>query len=296
MNLHTAVDDYLAECRARNLSKQTLTWYDQKLHAWATYQGGELEGVTAAHARAYLTSNPQWSDYTKHGYTQVIKGFLKWCEGEHYIRSGLAERLQLPKVEQVVIKTLSPDHIRRLHAAVDKGHYRSLYARDHAILDVLLGTGMRATELCTLTIGNAHITGDDCYLLLKSKGRKEREVGVPPKACTSLRRYLYRFRPDATYEEVFLGRDGRPMTKYGLDQLLERLEVRAGVSWFAGVRVSPHTFRHTFAVSYLQAGGDVYKLSKVLGHTTVTTTERYLRDYVQRNARFDGPDVLRAFS
>ena len=64
---------------------------------------------------------------------------------------GTGKRVKLPKVEQVVIKTLSPAHLRLLHAAADGQHYKSLVGRDHAILDTLLGTGLRAAELCTLT-------------------------------------------------------------------------------------------------------------------------------------------------
>jgi integrase/recombinase XerD len=296
MDLADAISDYLADCYARNLSHQTISWYTQKLHAWtkASPKGGAVADLTAARVRAYL-GGLAVGDQTRHGYTQVVKGFLVWCEEEKLLSRGVAARIKLPKVEKTVIKTLSRDQVRRLHLAVDRQVYRRLVLRDHAILDVLLGTGLRASELCSLTVGRTFVQNPaDCYLLLKGKGKKEREVGLPPDACKRLRRWL-RERPSVPYEEVFVGR-GRPLAVSGVDQLLYRLERRAGDEHFTGIRVSAHTFRHTFAVTYLSEGGDVYKLSKLMGHTSVSTTERYLRDYMQRGARQGGPNVLSAFA
>ena len=298
MLLTDAVSEYLGECRAKNLSDQTLRWYDQKLGVWLAQcpADAEAEDVTPSQVRKFVAGLTGISAHTRKGYTQCVKGFLVWCEEEGLLAHGTGKRVKLPKVEQVVIKTLSPAHLRLLHAAADGQHYKGLVGRDHAILAVLLGTGLRAAELCSLTVGRTFVKGEDCYLLLKGKGRKEREVGVPPQAAARLRRYLYRYRPQSRAEEVFLSRDGKPLTPRGLDQILYRLEDRAGEERFVGIRVSAHTFRHTFAVTYLSEGGDIYKLSKLMGHTTVSTTERYLRDYMQRNARAGGPDVLRTFS
>ena len=87
---------------------------------------------------------------------------------------------------------------------------------------------------------------------------------------------------------MFLNRYGRPLTVSGIDQLLERLNGWARVQ---GVRVSAHTFRHTFAINYLKNGGDIYRLSRLLGHTSVQVTEGYLRAFKQHEAR-QGVSVL----
>lgn len=83
------------------------------------------------------------------------------------------------------------------------------------------------------------------------------------------------------------------MTIWGLDEMLVRLRDWTGQpALFRSVRVSAHTFRHTFAVSYLRAGGDIYQLSLLLGHSSVKTTEIYLKDYKATAARAAGISVL----
>jgi site-specific recombinase XerD len=81
---------------------------------------------------------------------------------------------------------------------------------------------------------------------------------------------------------VFLNVCGQPLLPNGVEQLLERVKEQAGIQ---GVRVAAHTFRHTFARMYLDQGGDVYKLSRLMGHTDVKTTERYLKEFTSREAR-----------
>jgi len=78
------------------------------------------------------------------------------------------------------------------------------------------------------------------------------------------------------------------LTPEGLDRLLYRLRDRVGRQHFNGVRVSAHTFRHTYAVRYLEQGGDLYKLSRLMGHSSVVVTEGYLRAFTARAARQGG--------
>ncbi|HEX9037669.1 MAG TPA: tyrosine-type recombinase/integrase [Ktedonobacterales bacterium] len=294
MRLTTALEDY--RYATLDLSPRTRQWYEEKLRtfqAWAEASGTlDIEDVTPAHVRrylAYLRENPSprtgqpRSSYTVRGHAQVIKGFLSWCAREDLISERIAKRVDLPRVEQKVIETFSPDHLKRLFSAAAKEMTPALIARDRAILSVLLDTGVRASELCGLTLDNTHLSPDDAYLKVYGKGRKEREVGLGVNARTTLHRYLNRHRDaPAAQRHVFLTRYHQLMTVNGLDQLLYRLADWAGVE---GVRCSAHTFRHTYAVSYLAAGGDLYKLSRLLGHTSVSTTEHYLRSFSQRDAR-----------
>lgn len=294
MKLTTALDDY--RYATLDLSPRTRQWYDEKLRTfqtWAAETGtSELEDVTPAHVRrylAYLRENPSQqtgklrSTYTLHGHAQVVKGFLSWCAKEDLISDRIAKRIDLPKVERKVIETFTPDQIKKLLYVTVKEMSPALAARDKAILCVLLDTGIRATELCGLTLDNTHLTPDDAYLKVLGKGRKEREVGLGNNARIALHRYISRHRDAPTGERyVFLTRYHKPLTVNGLDQIIYRLGDWAGVE---GVRCSAHTFRHTYAVSYLAAGGDVYKLSRLLGHTSVSVTEHYLRAFRSKDAR-----------
>jgi site-specific recombinase XerD len=191
----------------------------------------------------------------------------------------------MPRREQKVIQVLSAQQIDLLMRVAET-------TRDKAILAVLLDCGLRVNELCTLNLQNVHFTPQDAWLLVHGKRDKWREVGLGRKARRLLHTYIYRERHAPPNEaHVFLGKHG-PLTASGIDQLLYRLRDEAGAEHFTGVRVSAHTMRHTFAVHYLSSGGELYKLSRLLGHTSVTTTDGYLRAFRARDARRNSESVL----
>jgi site-specific recombinase XerD len=304
MRVSQAVDDY--RYSILDLSPPTQRWYVQKLELfaeWCDQEQIDLENLKASHVRRFIEglrsrTNQQTgktiSSYTLRGYAQVIKGFLNWCAKEDGLEELVSEktpkRIELPRVDAKVIETFTPDQIKRLFAACEKEFTQTLTMRDKAILSVLLDTGIRASELVGLTLDNVFLSAQDAYIRVFGKGRKEREVGLGKEARIALHRYITRYRQAGKEEQhVFLSRFTQPLTVNGLDQVIYRLGEWARIS---GVRCSAHTFRHTYAVSYLQAGGDVYKLSRLLGHTGVQVTENYLKAFKARDARMDGLSVL----
>ncbi len=110
-----------------------------------------------------------------------------------------------------------------------------------------------------ITLENVHLSKHDAYLEIYGKGNKWREVPFGNQACVALHKYIHRYRPKVTHLQVFLNRASDPLTLSGLIQIFKRLGEWGHVK---GVRCSCHTARHTYAVTYLKNGGDVYKLSK----------------------------------
>lgn len=295
MRLHSAVEAYFL---AKDFTPSATRWYHQKLSAFADWcqrhDCDDIEAVTAPLVRLFVAemraapsprSGQPMTSNTLHGYMRAIKGFLSWCVREDLLSDKVVRRLEMPKREQKVVATFTKEHIRRLLTAASAGlpQYPWFAERDRTILMVLLDTGIRANELCDLTLDRVRITSDDAYLIVNGKGRKQREVGLGLKARTQLHRYIHRYRPHVPGEaHVFLTRAHTPLKPEGLDRLLYRLRDETGIT---EVRVSAHTFRHTFACSYLMDGGDIYKLSRLLGHTSVVVTETYLRAFNSRDAR-----------
>ena len=119
-------------------------------------------------------------------------------------------------------------------------------------------------------------------------------MGLGPTTGRALWRYLHIYRPrlvtSEQEEHVFLGHRGAPMLRNGVNQALERIGKRTGL---LGVRINPHTFRHTFARGWLENGGEIFKLSRVLGHSEMQTTQIYLRDFQSREARGSCPVLTR---
>jgi integrase/recombinase XerD len=115
------------------------------------------------------------------------------------------------------------------------------------------------------------------------KRRKQREIGIMPTTAKFLWKYIKVHRPPSQpTERLFLGRRGTPLTPSGLDQALYRIRDEIGLH---DVRLSAHTFRHSFARVWLERGGEIYSLSRLLGHASVQVTEVYLRDFEARQAR-----------
>jgi site-specific recombinase XerD len=152
--------------------------------------------------------------------------------------------------------------------------------RDYTIILVLLETGIRISELCNLRVQNIH----ESYIRVIGKGDKEREVGLSPAVSKCLWKYVNKFRKvhDEKEDRVFINRYGVPLSPTGVDQLLDDIKERTGIE---NVRVSAHTFRHTFARIYLEQGGDIYKLSLLMGHSDIEVTQEYLKDFKKREAR-----------
>jgi integrase/recombinase XerD len=287
-----------------SLSKETQTWYLQKLKVfseWCASNNITLDTLKAIHLRQfteYLKSrvNPQTgkpiSTYTQHGYTQTVKGFLNWCAHEEdledIVSEKLAKKMPMTKRDIKVIETFTQYQIKALFEACRKEYNEELVQRDRAILAVLFDTGIRASELTGLTLENVHLNKEDSYIKIYGKGGKWREVPLGNTSRAALHKYITRYRPKSKHQTVFLSRAGGPMIASGLLQLFYRLGEWAHIK---GVRCSPHTARHTYAVEYLKGGGDVYKLSRLMGHTSVNVTENYLRAFKAKDAR-TGESVL----
>jgi site-specific recombinase XerD len=288
---------------SKDWSPSSRRWYACRLGAfneWLTGEGiTEVEGITAPLVRRYIEYKRHapsqrygktLDSHTLHGHVRAIRALLNWAVKEELLSEKVVRRIELPKREQKLLAIFSPQHLDNLFAVCDRGETPEYVARDRAILAVLVDTGLRAAELCGLTLERVVFSQDDAYLILHGKGRKQREVGLGKKARQALHRYIHRYRPRTQDAHVFVGKGGAPLTTEGLDRLLYRLRDRAGIE---GVRVSAHTFRHTFAVRYLEAGGDIYRLARIMGHSTVVVTEGYLKAFNARAAR-QGSSVLDA--
>ncbi|HEY4036841.1 MAG TPA: tyrosine-type recombinase/integrase [Ktedonobacteraceae bacterium] len=341
------IQEYLVSPHVKNLSPRTQQEYQQELGVfsdWCQFRqilnekgnrradSGDglmlhqidqyavqlfLEHLQATH-KPTKKSKQEISTYTLAGYVRVIKSFLNWCvlddQYGQYTSSVIIQRIENPKVIEVIIETFSPEQIQSLFKSCEKEESEHLQLRDKAIIAVLLDCGLRATELCTLTIGNISLDVNDAYVRVLGKGNKWGEVGLGDQARKYVQKYIRMFRePTIEYEVqqkqkklsdrqrkqialevakeslVFVNRCGDPLTKTGLWRILDRLGAWAHIE---GVRCSPHTLRHTFAKMFMQNGGDIYTLSKLLRHASVSITETYLKSLQQSEARRGAKSVL----
>lgn len=162
--------------------------------------------------------------------------------------------------------------------------------RDNMIVSLLLGTGLRREELLSITA----IEGD--YIPIVGKGNRFRRVPISPALKRLLRAYLPLRNERAACPYLIITRDGTQLTKAGLRAVFTRLSRATGIG---GRRFSPHTFRHTYATNYLKNGGDIGSLQRILGHSSISTTQLYLNftdlRCKEQNDRFCPLDSFKIF-
>ena len=169
------------------------------------------------------------------------------------------------KEEQKIIETFTTQQAKLLINHRPQGINQN---RAQAVTLVILDCGLRIEEV--LCLPKTSIDFDNLIIKVKGKGNKERLVPM----SLELRKVLWRWCSKQEGLFAFGTRNGTKMSQRNLQRDFKRL---CGVLKITSVRCSPHTLRHTFAVNYLRAGGNLFYLSKILGHTSVKTTERYLQ-------------------
>ena len=195
-----------------------------------------------------------------------------------------AADLDLPRRTRRLPRTLSPGEAERLVEAARGTTPRAL--RDHALVELLYGAGLRVSEAVGLERGGVDL--DDRLVRTIGKGGKERVVPIGRQAAEALRRYLAHGRPylDGRHRPaLFLNVKGGPLTRAGAFLILRKLAGNAGLE---PERVHPHLLRHSFATHLLEGGADLRSVQEMLGHADLATTELYthVTDRRRRDAYF----------
>jgi integrase/recombinase XerD len=207
-------------------------------------------------------------------YARSVRAFFHWLVRSETIERNPFERVTLPKVGKPLIRTIEPEEFERLLVAcTPPGEVGPLAdraaARNRAILWLLYDTGIRLSELCGLRLGD--FDRKHGLITVLGKGSKERRIALGQNCLRNLLYYLDRHRPNeeelaewgsAGEERLFLSETCTPITINGITLLFARIRKRAGMT---DKRISPHIFRHTFAVHYLKLGNDPFSLQELLG-------------------------------
>ena len=284
LRLSELAQHYFAALQAEGKTAKTLVGYREKLGRFVRWLDGDLDDFTLEATRrfvAVLLATEKWQDNPKRkrageplsvqtvaNHVRVMKAFATWLWEEEYTTENRLLRLVLPKAPRKLTEVLSAEEMAQLLAAIEPNFVAG--SRDLAIVVLFLDTGLRLSELLGLCLEDLHL--DSQWLKVMGKGQKERIVPFGKRACQAIMRYLHQGRFDPLGRpELFLTADGEPMTANAIRMLFKRLRARSGIA-----RLHPHLLRHTFATQYLVAGGDVFTLQAILGHTTLEMTRRYV--------------------
>lgn len=214
-----------------------------------------------------------------------LRAFFRYLLLENLIQEDPAENLDTPRLGRKLPVTLDVEEIDRMIAAIDLSKPEG--ERNKVILETLFSCGLRVSELVGLKISDLHPQAG--ILKVTGKGNKERLVPLPGSLSRMIENYLRLIRsqvPLKNGEEdiVFLNRNGRRLTRVMVFIIVKDLAARAGIR----KKISPHTFRHSFATSLVEGGADLRAVQEMLGHESITTTEIYThldRDYLRQVIR-----------
>lgn len=182
-------------------------------------------------------------------------------------------KVEIGRKSRRLPKAIAYDSLRRL---IESPTDDPTGLRDRAILETLYATGMRVSELVSLEVSQLAISSEEiAFLRISGKGGKERIVPLGGHAMKACHDYLVRGRPifvrSARESALFLNSNGRRLTRQGIWQIIKRAAMRAQVS----DRITPHSFRHSFATHMIERGADVRAVQELLGHASVVTTQIY---------------------
>lgn len=245
----------------------------------------KLEDISAEEIKLFIKSLYEYDIKARSQarFLSGIKAFYKFLIYSDVIENDPTELLESPKFEMRLPDFLTVDEIEKIFASIDlstkEGH------RNRAMAEVLYGCGLRVSELVNLKVSNLFF--DDDFIKVVGKGDKERIVPIGSTAKKMVELYIKGERNNIKVKKgeedfVFLNRRGSHLSREMVFMYVKKWVEDAGIK----KKVSPHTFRHSFATHLIEGGADLRAVQQMLGHENITTTEIYThldQDYLRTN-------------
>lgn len=281
------VEEFKLECELRRLSKRTIKGYYNNTMLCLNfiekhYNITEIEEIKTQHIKKYMQYliGKDLSPSYANGILKSLRAFFKYVTAEGYISINPALKVNWQRESKVLIQTFTDEEVQNLLNVFDVNSYLS--CRNKLILAIAFDTGARNSEICEILCED--IRGN--VILIHGKGNKERNVPITPYLKKLMMKYerlkeYYFDDKRLQYDNYFLSRTGRPLTKEALENIFNKANEKAHIR--PDIRCSPHTARHYYAQANLRNGLDVYSLSRLLGHENINITKRYLQSLQDRD-------------
>lgn len=268
----------------RRLVTQKLLWFlkDRELRDCCTR---ELRSFLAYCSRGHEEERGRWGNdqcrrqvkpRTIKAYHRVLRAFFNWLIEAGDIEASPMAAIKPPLVRDDQVQPFSRDQVAALLAAARKSHNPR---RNEALVLLMIDTGARASEVCSLKLRDLNLT-EKKLQIVQGKGGKARTLFIGRQTTRALWSYLREEGRDPEHHgetPLFLSdrglTAGEKLTRSGLGYIIRDLGQEAKIQ---GIRCSPHVCRHFFAVQFLRAGGNVFTLKELLGHTSLAMTNRYV--------------------
>ena len=201
----------------------------------------------------------------------TLRGFYRFLVQENIIKYDPTRVVDLPKIGLKLPDVLNIEEVKRiLHSVVVDS---PLASRNAAMLELIYAAGLRVSELINIKLHD--INTEACFIRVFGKGSKERVLPIGMYAKEKIETYIKNDRPlilkDLTSKYLFVTKRGKPMTRQGFWKLLKKYALLVDIK----KKITPHTFRHSFATHLLEGGADLISVQVMLGHVDVSTTQIY---------------------
>ena len=265
----------------RNYSEYTITSYIKDIEDFKDFLSGNEFGVLLkvdkTNIARYYISYLSEKDYKKKSIARKlssVRAFYRFLEKNGIIKENVFDSVESPKVDKPLPKVLYENEINAIFDSIDDT--TSIGMRDLAIIEILYGSGLRVSELVSLTEKNFDFRNKTIKVF--GKGHKDRYVPLSDKAIDAVKHYLMVGRPDLVLNinsidsgKLFVNHHGKELTARGVRVILDNILKKTSDN----IHVSPHTLRHTFATHLLDGGADLRSVQEMLGHNNLSTTQIY---------------------
>lgn len=255
----------------------------RKLQVYCAEQELAVDKLTAQDIQGFLAwvNNFGISAATQSRLLSGLKSFYSFMQLEYDLAENPTELIETPRLTRTLPDVLSIEEIDALIGAIDLSSAEG--ARNKAMLEVLYGCGLRVSELVGLKLSNLFLEIE--FIKVEGKGNKERLVPIGATATKQLKIYVEESRVHQTikigFEDyVFINKRGTHLSRVMVFLIIQKLATAIGLQ----KKISPHTFRHSFASHLVEGGADLRAVQDMLGHESITTTEIYThidKDYLQ---------------
>lgn len=278
LNWKQAIKDFEIYLRLeKSLSENSIEAYTGdvlKLEKFFVYRGTDItpDSVTYQDMKEFLAwfNTDKQSSRTQARTISGIKSFFRFLLIEEEIEENPASLIESPKIGLKLPEVLSVNEIDSMIGVIDlsrpEGH------RNKAIIETLYGCGLRVSELVNLRLTDIHY--GEGFVIVTGKGNKQRLVPIGNIALKEIENYKHvRNTLSVIYDQniLFLNRRGRRLTRAMIFTIIKDLAAKAGIR----KKISPHTFRHSFATHLIEGGADLRAVQEMLGHESILTTEIY---------------------
>lgn len=256
------IKQYAATLRLEGKSDKTIYQYMLAIRLAMDGIGKNIRDINTEDIRRYLAEYQERKKISKSSLDnqrRYLSAFFGWLCAEEHISKNPMLRIKKIKADRIIKKSYTDEEVEKLRSACEN-------AKEKALVEFLLTTGCRVSEVSALTLDNINFVKGEAVVY--GKGAKERKVYISEKAMYHLKRYIE--SRGSLNIGLFLNRNNDSMTKQNIEVMVKKIGLKAGVN-----NVHPHRFRRTFATNAINKGMKIQNVQAILGHSSLDTTMLY---------------------